>query len=303
MFAWKDKKGFQESIAKLVSAESNGKGANRRAINLVPLPVVQERHEISQSHRIRYHQLLVSIEARQSTCCLRVISEHEKSRSAILVFRGRVLGCIYGSKDQGHQIFGQEAHSLAMADLAKPDNIVDTYLLSEELVLAGGALFHGEPIDPPMPRMSSEEAFEAAATHLMHTNSPGCIVVNSQENEAVCMVYIFRGHIIGVYSFKDGWVGSLYESALHYVVGTPNTRIMASALAAHSIKEVEVMTFSLTGIGERAPIKPSNQMLSEYDEIAEISSKAQIDSGRHSPIRNNGGLIRTRPKTLRHDYE
>lgn len=80
MFAWKDKRGIQETISKLVSAENNGQGANRRAINLVPLPVVQSAHEIAQSHRVRYHQLLVSIEAKQSTCCIRVVSETSKSR-------------------------------------------------------------------------------------------------------------------------------------------------------------------------------------------------------------------------------
>jgi len=295
MFAWKDRKGFQETIAKLVSAENNGQGANRRAINLVPLPTVRETHEIAQSHRIRYHQLLVSIEAKQSTCCIRVISETSKSRSAILVFRGRVLGCLHGSKSTDQQLFGQEAHQRAMSELAKPDNIVDTYLLSEELVLAGGALFHGNQVDHL--GGSPEEAFESAATHLMHSNSPGCIVINSANSEALCMVYIFGGHIIGVYSFSEGWVKSTYETALEYVVSTPNTQVMASALAASSIKEVEEMTFSLTGLGDRARQTPSysTPLLTSYDELAELQS----DSGRHMPIRNNSGLIRNKSTSLR----
>lgn len=293
MFAWKDRKGIQETIAKLVSAENNGQGANRRAINLVPLPAVRETHEIAHSHRIRYHQLLVSIEAKQSTCCIRVISEASKSRSAILVFRGRVLGCLYGSKSTD-QIFGQEAHQQAMSELAKPDNIVDTYLLSEELVLAGGALFHGNQVDHL--GGTPEEAFESAATHLMHSNSPGCIVINSSTNEALCMVYIFSGHIIGVYSFSEGWVKTTYETALEYVVSTPNTQIMASALAAHSIKEVEGMTFSLTGLGDRAAQpKYGAPALTSYDELAELQS----DSGRHLPVRNNSGLIRSKTSAYR----
>lgn len=290
MFAWKEKKGIQETISKLVSAENNGHGANRRAINLVPLPTVRETHEIAQSHRIRYHQLLVSIEAKQSTCCIRVISETSKSRAAILVFRGRVLGCLYGSKFEDQQLFGQEAHQRAMSELAKPDNIIDTYLLSEELVLAGGALFHGHQVDAF--GSSPEQIFESAVTHLMHSNAPGCVVINSADNEALCMVYIFKGHIIGVYSFSSGWVLSTYEAALEYVVDSPNAQVMASALAARNIKEVENMTFSLTGLGDRTdqPKQLSYSMITPCDDLHDL----QKDSGRHMPLRNNSGLIRNK---------
>ena len=294
MFAWKEKKGIQETISKLVSAENNGRGANRRAINLVPLPMVRETHEIAHSHRVRYHQLLISIEAKQSTCCIRVISEASKSRAAILVFRGRVLGCLYGSKSEDGQFFGEEAHQRAMSDLAKPDNIIDTYLLSEELVLAGGALFHGTPVDHV--EGSAHEVFESAATHLMHSNSPGCIVVNSDNNETLCMVYIFRGHISGVYSFSEGWVNATYETALEYVLQSPNCRVMASALAATNIAEVENMTFSLTGLNDvKSNPRTYTTMLNPRDDLMEL----QQDSGRHAPLRNNSGLMRSKTSSPR----
>jgi hypothetical protein len=291
MFAWKDKRGIQETISKLVFAENNGQGANRRAINLVPLPVVQDAHEIAQSHRVRYHQLLVSIEAKQSTCCIRVISETSKSRAAILVFRGRVLGCLYGSKFEAEQVFGEEAHQRAMSELAKPSNIIDTYLLSEELVLAGGALFHGHPVEHA--GGTAEQIFESVVCNLMHSNVPGCVVINSENNEALCMVYIFKGQIIGVYSFSEGWIQSTYEAALAYVLSQPNPQVMASALAARNIKEVETMTFSLTGLGDRAnqPYQRSNySMLTPTDHLQDL----QKDSGRHMPLRNNSGLMRSK---------
>lgn len=296
MFAWKDKKGIQETISKLVSAENNGHGANRRAINLVPLPTVRETHEIAQSHRIRYHQLLVSIEAKQSTCCIRVISEASKSRAAILVFRGRVLGCLYGSKFEEGQLFGEEAHQRAMSELAKPDNIIDTYLLSEELVLAGGALFHGHQVETP--GGSPEQVFESAVTHLMHSNAPGCVVINSENNEALCMVYIFKGHIIGVYSFSAGWVLSTYEAALEYVLQSANAQVMASALAARNIKEVEGMTFSLTGLGDRS--SQSTQLhyslITPCDDLQDLQKESgrHKELARHMPLRNNSGLIRSK---------
>ncbi|MBS2003889.1 MAG: hypothetical protein U0103_10005 [Candidatus Obscuribacterales bacterium] len=293
MFAWKDKRGIQETISKLVSAENNGRGANRRAINLVPLPAVRDAHEIAQSHRIKYHQLLVSIEAKQSTCCIRIVSETSKSRAAILVFRGRVLGCLYGSKFETEQVFGQEAHRLSMSELAKPGNIIDTYLLNEELVLAGGALFHGHPIEHS--GGTAEQIFETVVRNLMHSNSPGCVVINSSTNEALCMVYIFKGQIAGVYSFSEGWVQSTYETALGYVLSDNGVQVMASALAARNIKEVEEMTFSLTGLGDRAShVSYTTFIPTDHLDVEEL----QKDSGRHKPLRNNSGLIRS--KTTMH---
>ncbi|HEY9678097.1 MAG TPA: hypothetical protein V6C76_08805 [Drouetiella sp.] len=286
MFAWKDKRNIQESIAKLVSSDHSPRGANRRAINLVPLPTVRESHEIAQSQQVRYHQLLVSIEARQSTCCIRVVSETNKSRAAILVFRGRVLGCLWGAKSEDGQLFGEQAHQRAMSDLAKPDNIIDTYLLNEELVLAGGALFHGYPVEHA--GGSAEEQFEAAVTRLMHSNAPGCVVVNSASSETLVMVYFFRGNIIGVYSFTEGWISSNYETALQYVLRSPNCQIMASALAAKNIKEVESMTFSLTGLNDRKLQINTQSILTPCDNMSSL----QTDSGQYTQLRNNPNLVR-----------
>ena len=105
------------------------------------------------------------------------------------------------------------------------------------------------------------------------------------------MVYIFKGQIIGVYSFSEGWVQSTYEKALEYVVNSPNAQVMASALAASNIKEVESLTFSLTGLGDRAKSQPmSYSLITPCDNLQDLHK----DSGRHMPLRNNSGLIRNR---------
>ena len=77
----------------------------------------------------------------------RSISPRKKSRSAILIFRGRVVGCLYGRKDIGFQIMQQDAQMHAMAELATPGNVLDAYQLPEDLVLAAAALFHGQVLE------------------------------------------------------------------------------------------------------------------------------------------------------------
>lgn len=250
MFAWKDRRDFQEQARKLSVVESAQNGVNRRAISLVPIAQIKETHEISQSNYLRYHQLLISIEGRQSTCCLRIVSPRNKSRSAILIFRGRILGCLYGNKRFAHQLIGQDAYAQAMADLAAPDNILDAYLLSEELVLAASALFHGQVIDTAED-MTSSQIFELASQRLIQSNMPGCIVISTNDNLAVCVVYFFAGRIVGVYSYKDGWVESSYETGMRYVQTTENAKVMASMLGAKNIDEVMQLTSSLTGLADR----------------------------------------------------
>lgn len=251
MFAWKEKRDIQSQVKKLSTAHAGHDGANRRAIGLLPVPHAASVHEIAHSNSLRFHELLVSIEGKQSTCCLRIVSPKARSRSAILVFRGRVLGCLYGNKSMSTQLFGQEAHQHAMSDLAHPDNILDAYLLSEELVIAAASLFHGTLMNFPNAK-TPEQVFEEACETLMRSDMPGCVAINTADNLAVCMVYIFGGKIIGCYSYKDGWVETCYETGLKYIAQTGRTaKVMASMLPARNVSEVNAMTFSLTGLGDQ----------------------------------------------------
>jgi hypothetical protein len=195
--------------------------------------------------------LLLSIEANQSTCCLRITSPRHKSRSAILIFRGRALACIYGSKRFGQQLFAAQAYDHILADMSHRDNILDAYILSEDLVLAASSLFHGEVFNA-RDGASAEEVFESAHNCLAHAQKPGCIVINDQDNLPVAIVYLFGGKIVGVFSHRDGWVSTNYETAARYLQQTRNGKVFASMLSARNTQEVQDLTFSLSGLGDRS---------------------------------------------------
>jgi hypothetical protein len=251
MFAWKEKRDTRTKIAKILSGHEETPGVNRRAIGLVPVPKDSDVRDVNQSNGLKHQQLLVSIEGNHQTCCLRVISPFHKSRAAIMVFRGRVIGCLYGNKRLGHQLFGAEALEKAVADLGHPESLLDAYMLPEDLVLAAGALFHGNSL-MFSPDMTAEQTFESACESLMQSNMPGCIVVNNHQDMAVCMVYVFGGHIVGVYSFSDGWVETSYESGLKYLTQNRGGRVMASMLPCHNVSEVMQVSISLTGLADRS---------------------------------------------------
>jgi hypothetical protein len=275
MFASQQMRRLQQQHKRSLKVEGSYKGSNRRAVALMPGPALKETQEIPVSDQCKYRQLLLSIEANQSTCCLRITSPKHKSRSAILIFRGRVLSCIYGSKRFGQQLFAEQAYEHILADMAHRDNTLDAYILSEDMVLAAGSLFHGEVFNARL-GASPDEVFEAAHNCLVHASKPGCIVVNDQDNLPIAIVYIFGGKIIGIFSHKDGWVQTNYETAARYVSKTPNAKVFASMLSAKNTQEVQDVTFSLSGLGDR----PSN----DWSGISKFELGSPIFVNIHSKI-------------------
>lgn len=245
---WKREKPT-EILKEVVSIHANRSGASRRATSMIPLAASGTTHEIAQTGSVRFHQLLVSLEGNQRTGCLRIISPRHKSRSAILIYRGRVVGCLYGCRKLDYQCLQQDAHKFALADLAMPGNILDAYELPEELVLAAASLFNGEilDIDTTLPPAAS---FEQALSAIADSRLPGAIVVNVGD-EMLCMVYVFEGRITGIFSARDGWVKPTYEVAMSYISrAKQNAKVLASFLPVRDREHAMTLGFSLTGLGD-----------------------------------------------------
>ena len=98
MFAWKEKKNPLHKVEQICAIDPQPSGLNRRAIGLLPLPQTRETHEISRSENLRYTQLLIAMEAKQSSCCLRIIAPGRKSRSATPIYKGRVMAACTAAK-------------------------------------------------------------------------------------------------------------------------------------------------------------------------------------------------------------
>jgi hypothetical protein len=274
MHAWQKKAAIKTANENpSTNNQINASGGNRRAIGLVPVAHDDTADKIPLPSSLRYRELLVSIEGKQSTCCLRIISPRKRSRAAILVYRGRVIGCIYGAKDLGRQLMGQEAHLHAMSDLALPDNTLDAYTLDEELVLATASLFHGSVLQPPED-LEAAEIYEWCIEAAISSDLPACIVMSDSENVPLCMTYLIKGRVVGVYSFQEGWVSASYESGLKHIEEAPNVNVSASVLDCCSAEDAIGLTFSLTGLADRCEEQWSGQTTLDLD-AADIQGESQ----------------------------
>jgi hypothetical protein len=295
---WKKQKGdesIKTALRDVQTIGANNAGATRRATGMVP--IASGDHEIAHTGSVKFHQLLVSLEGNQRTGCLRIISPRRKSRSAILIYRGRVVGCLYGSRKIDAHYLQQDAHQFALADLASPGNVLDAYELPEELVLAAASLFSGETIKIES-YQTAADMLDQGMRHIAETQLPGCAVVSTTDDEMVCMVYLYGGKIIGVFSATDGWASPTYETAMKYTKGVKSTKVMAACLPVSDKQLAVNIGFSLTGLADalkrntNAPTCP----LQAVDSFVQIGNQSHNYSNRQPAMAQNkpSGEIYTR---------
>ncbi len=202
-----------------------------------------------------YSSLLLSLEANQQSGCLIVQSEKSKSRSGVLIFRGRILGCMYGQKHLDNYLFGDSAYKRALNDLQNINKTVDVYGLKEEIVIAAAALFHGPILEKP--DLPAPQFFEEALAALIESNAPGCIVITDKSNDvASCMVYVFAGRIVGVHCNKKGWLQPDIATVRKHLSRNKHPRIQSCFIPCNNVVEVAQYSFSLSGLADREFTKP-----------------------------------------------
>lgn len=250
---------LKQAIA-IATAYGGASGTSRRATSLVPFPTNEASHEIAHTSSLRFHQLLITLEGNQRTGVLKIFSPRRRSRSAVLIFRGRVVGSLYGRKNIDYHMLDREAHKYAMRDLASAGNILDAYQLPEDLVLASAALFYGQTLPIPT-QMSAEHMLQHAVSQIIETSLPGVVVVNNLRDELVCMVYVSSGRVIGVFSTVSGWIKPTFDAAAQLLKEAQVPRVMCSVLTQASQERFNTFGFSLTGLADERKqwIMPSVQ--------------------------------------------
>lgn len=222
----------------------------RRSTTMFPEARSDNSRDVKDTIAVRFHHLVVSLEGSQRTGCLKIESARTKSRSAVLLYKGRVVGCVYGRKNMVCQYLAQDAHKCAMSDLASPGNVVEAYELPEEIVLSASSLFCGQPIHLDAAAVG-EQVFEQAMATVVRSQLPGCVVLTSQENETLCIFYIHNGQLLAVHSAKDGWLRSTKPDWLRqYVKELGFVRVLAAVIPVRATEEA-ALGFSLSGLGDR----------------------------------------------------
>ena len=271
MFYWRDKRSQKDQADKLSNVYSSKDGLNRRAFGLFPQPKEQKPVHIDLSAGVNYQKFLVDLEGQEETTCVRLISPSRKTRAAMLILRGRILGCIYG-RDSEDQLLGPEAYDRMKTEMLLGDIIVDAYKIDDKTAIAAAAMFHGELFSAPS-IMTPSEVFHFSLQHLLDTKMPGTILIN-QDGATRAVLHTFKGKIHGLFCFHEGWLEPTSEAAEAVLQTSANYSIQSSKLLCANIFELKQYTFSMTGLGEGFGNLKQYQSLSlDYAELANLDKK------------------------------
>ena len=249
IFTSEKAKVFKRRLKKQVLKGAPYWDVSRRATNLLPSPVTTNDVLLKGASINGYSNLLLSLEANQKSGCLIIQSDKNKSRSGILIFRGRILGCMYGQKNMKNYLFDGNAYERALGDLQSIKKTVDVYGLKDEIVIAAASLFHGPAFEEP--DMPPAKFFEEVQGQLLESSVPGCIVMTDEADSSTLIIYIFAGQIVGIHSSKKGWVQPDSATVYKYLNKFPKQRVQACVLPCRNIVEVNQYSFSLSGLGDR----------------------------------------------------
>ncbi len=203
-----------------------------------------------QSRNFNQHAVFCSLAASRSTCCIRISSSKQKSRATLILFRGRVLSCVYGKRGVDHYKFGQDAFASARIDLLQQQAEFSVHSLSEETALAAAAFFEGHQQDQPK-SAPVQDFFAKSSEQINSKKAPGCFVVRDNAKNASSVIYFFGGNIIGIFSYEKGWLkDNRFETAVKTVSEKKGFTTSAYLLPAWSMKEIYDLTFSLTGVDD-----------------------------------------------------
>jgi len=145
--------------------------------------------------------LITDLEGGSRTACIKTASKNQ-SRSAALLYKGRVVGCFHQSKET--PLPGPTAAALAglLSDLDQAETNVTIYDLPEEIVFSMSALFLGTLLNMQCENTASDH-YDSLMENLTRRKKSACLTILAGYPVETRLVLVHRGQLIGVFNVED----------------------------------------------------------------------------------------------------
>lgn len=194
---------FEEEAAFRVWAQNPPrKFALKRAVDLILPPIHTESANSFKIADYDLEWLITDLEGGMRTCSVKAMSEEVPSRSAMLLYRGRAVGCAYTSTAWPEPPATEQSLQMMLHDLTLPETRVSIYDLPESLTLAMSALFMGYPVK----RTDDYEArpyFDYICEWLESKGQTACLIISLPATNSNCFSYIYKGQFAGAFYVAD----------------------------------------------------------------------------------------------------
>lgn len=266
---------------------------NSRATSLFP-----GGHESTASSQpvlfaenIELVQRLNTLAAAKFTGSIKIDCELNKSRSALLILRGKVLSCVYGELQLPFSIVGESAHEKVLAQLSARRTSMTVWSLSERLVVAASSVFHGATfsVTEESPVLSIERSLDK----FYETNTLGSIVLVSKTEGIACVLYIDSHELMGCSSFVASLKEMSFDKLINYLEENPDCIVFANRPKSEKIEELISFSFNLTQIEEigsephelssstKSPRTTVEEFATAYVPPSRIQSKKSVGKDSH----------------------
>jgi len=227
----------------------------RRASDLILPP--PDENCINSLKRFRVTEydlewLLLDIEGGMRTGVLKTSSQSKLSRAAFLLYRGRLVGCVYGRRANPDAKATEESATLALADMESPDTMVTIYDLPAAVVLAMSALFLGHTIEKE-DNMDSRTYFNSAMNSLEQNQSTACIVITIPSKTSTHLVFLGQGKFGGAFCIEDQQFSKSHDTLEKLFGSNSDAQVEVSFLSSEATAMAKGFGYSLTKLRKRPP--------------------------------------------------
>lgn len=197
------------------------------------------------------------LEKNAFTGCIKSECEEKPSRAAALIYRGRVVGCIYGTRSPSDPYPTEVALNMTMLDLGSQSTTLRIYPLPDQVVLPMSAMFLGfpAPVDDFLP--GDEDALVQSIVEtvdqLMERKETGCITVTLPKTKELCLVYVHAGKCPGFFNVDFQKFSTDLNPLQKLIEDDVDARLELFLLPSEMTSLHVTFGYSLTGAYARKP--------------------------------------------------
>ncbi len=217
----------------------------KRATDLILPPI--DKDSLNEFKIVDYdlEWLITDLEGGMRTGCVKAACESKLSRSAMLLYRGRAVGCIYGCKSMPDTQPTEQSLANMLSDLEVPDTDVKIYDLPENVTLAMSALFLGYPVQ----RNDDYDArayMDYICGWFESKGNTACLAITLPSNSATCLGYVYKGQFCGAFYVEDQQFRTDKEFVYELLRNDPRANVEASILPPEMTSSAVRFGFSLS---------------------------------------------------------
>ncbi|HEY9730916.1 MAG TPA: hypothetical protein V6C89_03340 [Drouetiella sp.] len=200
----------------------------RRATDLLP-PPIGNSFKCIQTGEKDVKPIIQEWVSSALTGCVIASNNTHKTRSALLLYQGRAVGCIYTTKTMPLTQPTEDAIKLVVRDLEFPNGTIKAYPLHESTILPLSALFLGYPVFRS-DDLSAEEYIDYICKWLKNRGQTACLAISLMQSFSTCLCFIHQGTFSSAFYVEDQEVVRDQKFVMELLRNEPGANVEASIL-------------------------------------------------------------------------